>query len=387
MTKNTIYKLDDISKYSIYSKFNIGYEKLLGDRSLKGFVKVIKRPKIIKKGCYLDEIQQRYPKEIRDRDRKDPHEFINQMIMQQKENSKSNKKLNNNYFKISKSIPIEKRPLNNIFNIKKKKFEEVVNLDPFKYNPNYNAIYKKVPYVRFVKPKEKEQNDSHNSSSRKKSKNSSEKNSADMSRNNEKVAEEKGKEIEKENDSNLSDNKRNRVNDIINKKSNLDRIKLPLVNINKVSDRNNHALRFSKYGNQRVYKSDNKIENEDYLSQRFLKKNNNINNNNIIGKKNMKKIISVNFDKMSSRKESDFINYQSLDIPSFNRYSPNYDFVKNSAAKISFSYHNFGNNEMKKKRFLLRKLLSSYNVDTDFHIVNTETIKQTISTNSIDKIK
>ena len=99
----------------------------------------------------------------------------------------------------------------------------------------------------------------------------------------------------------------------------------------------------------------------------------------------MRKIISVNFDKMSSRKESDFVNYQSLDVPSFNRYTPNYDFVKNSAAKISFSYHNLGNNEMKKKKFLLRKLLSSYNVDSDFHIINPDIIKQTISTNSIDK--
>ena len=34
----------------------------------------------------------------------------------------------------------------------------------------------------------------------------------------------------------------------------------------------------------------------------------------------LKKIISVNFDKMMSRKDNDLLNYQSLDIPSFNKY-------------------------------------------------------------------
>jgi hypothetical protein len=383
MKKNTIYNLDAISKYSIYSKFNIGYEKLLGDRSLKGFVKMNKRPKIIKKSGYLDEIQQKFPKEIRNKEYKDPHEFINQIIMQKKENNKSDKKLNNNYFKVFKSLPNEKRNLNNYYNLKKKKVDEVVALDPFKYNPNYNAIYKKVPYVRIVKPSEIEQKESNNSSSRKKSRNISEKNSANISTNKGKNIEEKEKEKEKENESynNLSDNKKSKNTSIINNRYNTEQIKLPLVNINRMNDRNeNHALRFSKYGNQRVYKADNKNEFDDYLSQRYYKSNNNSQE-----KKNMRKIISVNFDKMSSRKDSDFVNYQSLDVPSFNRYTPNYDFVKNSAAKISFSYHNLGNNEMKKKKFLLRKLLSSYNVDTDFHIVNTDIIKQTISTNSIDK--
>ena len=374
MKKNTIYNLDAISKYSIYSKFNINYDRILGDRSLKGFVKINKKPKLIKKLDYLEEMHQKYPKEARDKEKKDPHEFINQIIMKNSENNKSENKINNKYFKIFKSLPNEKTSIKNYFS-SKKKFEDVVNLDPFKYHPNYNAIYKKIPYVLIVKPREKDQNDS--SSKKKRNKYSS---------NTTSVASEALMINAKELDDNMNDSgpntKRNTDKYILNKSSNINSVKLPIVNANRVVVRNNnHALRFSKYGNQRLYKSENKNEKEENGNQRY--NNNSIN----IDKINMKKILSVNFDKMMSRKENDFVNYQSLETPSFNRYSPNYDFVKNSPAKISFSYHNMDNNGLNKKKYLLRKLMSSYNVDTEFHIVNTEKMKHNNSSNSIDKIK
>ena len=75
MKKNTLYNLDAISKYSIYSKSNVNYDRILGDRSLKGFVKINKRPKIVKKINILEEIQQKYPNEAKDeKDKKDPQQ-------------------------------------------------------------------------------------------------------------------------------------------------------------------------------------------------------------------------------------------------------------------------------------------------------------------------
>lgn len=374
MKKNTIYNLDAISKYSVYSKFNINYDKILGDRSLKGFVKINKKPKFIKKLDYTEEMHQKYQKEVRDNDKKDPHEFINQIIMKNSENNKSENKINNKYSKIFKSLPNEKISIKNYFS-SKKKFEDVVNLDPFKYNPNYNAIYKKIPYVRIVKPREKDQNDSSSKKKRNKySSNSTSVASVALMTN--------AKELDDNMNDSGSNTNRNRDKYILSKSSNINSVKLPIVNVNRVVVRNNnHALRFSKYGNQRLYKSENKNEKEEKGKQRYY--NNNIN----IDKINMKKILSVNFDKMMSRKENDFVNYQSLETPSFNRYSPNYDFVKYSPAKISFSYHNMDDNSLNKKKYLLRKLMSSYNVDTDFHIVNTEKMKHNNSSNSIDKIK
>ena len=86
---------------------------------------------------------------------------------------------------------------------------------------------------------------------------------------------------------------------------------------------------------------------------------------------------------MTSRKETDFINNYSLKTPSFNRYSPNYDFVKNSPAKISFSHHHIDNND--KKKLLLRKIMASYKVDTEFHIINNNEMSHNNSSKSINK--
>ena len=73
---------------------------------------------------------------------------------------------------------------------------------------------------------------------------------------------------------------------------------------------------------------------------RYNINSNNNNNRYRLNKSNKKYNFSINFDKMMSRKGTDFINSSSLETPSFNKYTPNYDFVKHSSAKISFSYHN-----------------------------------------------
>ena len=33
---------------------------------------------------------------------------------------------------------------------------DVINLDPFKYNPNYNSIYKNIPSIKFIPTKSKD---------------------------------------------------------------------------------------------------------------------------------------------------------------------------------------------------------------------------------------
>ena len=363
MRKNTLYNFDSISKYSIYSKLNVNFDRLLGDRSLKGFIKVNKRPKIVKKQNLLEEIQQKYPNEAKDiNEKKDPHEFLSELILKNSEAIKNGNNINNKYYKIFKSQSnnnSQKISIKNYFytNKNKKKYQEIITLDPFKYNPNYNAIFKKVPYVKIVKPKETDKNESKNIKQKK-------------------VLNTVPSSIDNTHENENSKSKNNSI-DENSKDNDKNEIKLPLVNNNRIYTRNdNHALRFSKYGNQKHF-LDIINNNED---------NNIINNNsNSIScdKINKKKIITVNFDKMMSRRENDFVNNYSLNNPSFNRYSPNYDFVKNTPAKISFSYHN-EYNDIAKKKILLRKLLSSYKVDTEFHIVNNDEIRHNKSSNFID---
>ena len=187
-----------------------------------------------------------------------------------------------------------------------------------------------------------------------------------------------------ENENNNYDNKIKEKNISVSN-NNIDRIKLPIVKNNKIYERDdNHALRFSKYGNHKSLFFDNTNESEENYEQKNNYNNKYDSNSISCDKINMKKIITVNFDKMMSRKDNDLINNYSLKTPSFNRYSPNYDFVKNSPAKISFSYHNLSNNDINKKKNLLRKIMASYNVDTEFHIFNKDQLASNRIASSIE---
>lgn len=378
MKKGTLYKFDEISKYSVYSKLNMGFDKMLGDRSLKAFVKINKNPKKLKKISYVEEALKNAPKELKDY--RDPHEFINQIIAKKNEN-------NNNKSKIFNTQPntTPQTSLNHFS--KKKNFTDIINLDPFKYNPNYDAIYKKIPYVRIVGPTEKDNNkniNSSNSSTIKENQNNKSKHSRipsalnlnDMNSNNSKDS------------YTIETNKNDEINGL-NKSSDIKSIKLPIINNKSKIWDSNHALRFSKYGNQRVYKSENKYtqkEEESGKKLNFMRYNsNNSNNRYRLNKNNIKNNFSINFDKMMSRKETNFINSSSLETPSFNKYTPNYDFVKHSSAKISFSYHNIDIDNMSKKKYLLKKLLNSYNPDIQYHIIKDEQLKPSTSVNSLYK--
>ena len=270
--------------------------------------------------------------------------------------------LKTGWYKIFKSEPNEKTSIKDYFSSKKKnKYEEIISLYPFKYYPNYDSIYKKIPYVHIIEPKGDRKNNSFDKKVQRKNQNKSSSSSITVSINNTKEGEH----------NNSKDNKK----DISNNSSNLQSTKLPIVNMNRNGVRNdNHALRFNKYGNQRIYKS----RNDENVFQMYY-------NNSISGDKiNMKKINTVDFDKMMSRKEKDFVNYHSLKIPSFNRYSPNYDFAKDTPTKISFSYHSI-DNDINKKKYIIRKLIASYNVDTELHIFNLDKTKHNNTVNSIDK--
>ena len=346
MKENTLYTFDKISKYSKYSKLNYNYDKMFGNRCLKEFIRVNKRPKIIKKISLLEDLGFTPPQYIKP-EAKDPHEFVTKILLTKKK--KGNSTNNYNYHKIVKTHLNDKKhkkpEKKNFFHFRKKNSQaELISLDPFKYNPNYNAIFKKVPYVKIIEPNSNKEAKSSSQS------NSKSKNSINNSNERENSSKKKKKK-------NISTNN----------------LKLPLVNNRNFTrnDINNHALRFSKYGNYKSYLSSNDNENG-------------INHNNIIlnspkkdinsNKINLKKIVSINFNKMMSRRDKDFINYNSLKIPSFDRYSPKYDLVRKESPKISFSYHNMDNDESHKKRNLLRKIISSYNVGAEFQMISDAAI-------------
>ena len=349
MKKKLLDNLDEISKYSIYSKLNNNLERFLGERSLRAFVKESKKPKKLKKINYLEEVLKKFPKHTSEY--KDPNDFISQII---------NKKLdfNKDDNKILKSEPNENYPIRSIKSYyKKKKYVELITKDPYRYNPNYDAIYKKVPYAYISSNKRQDINDD------KEKRLKTNVTSLDLKINNIRKNSKDYRTIET--DRIIEKSK-------INKSSNINTIKLPIIKPNyfnndylKIKD-DNHALRFSKYGNgnSRLYKPEDRNEGQENLDQKSI-----INDSKNNHSHNVKKITRnhspIDFDKMMSRKDNDFVNASSLDNPSFNNYSPNYNFIKDSVAKISFSYHTLENNDINKKKYLLKKMISSYNADSD----------------------
>ena len=360
MKKKLLDNLDEISKYSIYSKLNNNIERFLGDRSLRAFVKESKKPKKLKKINYLEEVLKKFPKHAIEY--KDPNDFISQVINKKLEFIKDDNK-------ILKSEPSENYPIKSIKNYyRKKEYVELITKDPFRYNPNYNAIYKKVPYA-YISSK-KRQNITNDKDKRLKSNSTTFNLKLNNIRNNTK-------------DYRTIETDRNIEKSKINKSSNINTIKLPIIKSNynnndyfKIND-DNHALRFSKYGNSRIHLQEDKNEPQEKLEQKYIIISNK-NNNNHKYIKNRRNHSPIDFDKMMSRKDNDFVNLSSLDNPSFNNYSPNYNFIKDSVAKISFSYHTLENNDANKKKYLLRKMISSYNADADdihYRIIEEDKLK------------
>ena len=86
-------------------------------------------------------------------------------------------------------------------------------------------------------------------------------------------------------------------------------------------------------------------------------------NNNILINK------AIDFKKMSSRNDKYILNSYSLNVPSFGKYSPKYSFIENNVKNIKFSP--FGLNKNNKK-FLLKKMMGSYNVPTEYQFIDNE---------------
>ena len=64
MKSNSLLKnLESYNDYKVYSKTNTGFEKVIGNFTLKSFIKSLKNPKKIKKPSFLQEMAEKYPNE------------------------------------------------------------------------------------------------------------------------------------------------------------------------------------------------------------------------------------------------------------------------------------------------------------------------------------
>jgi len=371
--KRMIRNFEAISKYDIYSKYNVELERQFKDRSLKSFVYNLKNKKTKERPQFLDEFYKKYP-----------YEF---------EGKKTVENDIENFLKFDDSISVKedknsKLKANSPDNVKTelrcsfstKKYDPNFP-DPFKYNPNYNSIYKKVPSFKIsprkneiINLKKKGIKEIYKNLSHLKTK----KNllyDINMTEEEKKIFKNKIKDINNINKiTEVNNNSDINIDQVkLNKKEN--NLELPLITstniikdlkkekentknnrhntIDTYSSRDNHALRFSKYLPRKI-KFGVTCNQVSYIEP--------YNYNSDIKK-------TVDFSKMNSRNDKSIINVTSLDMPPIGKYDPKYTIVESNPKNVIFSP--FGENKSNKK-VILKKMLGSYNVFSEYKTIDNE---------------
>ena len=320
--KKTIRVLESVPNATRFSKYNQSLDRLFKSRSLKDLLESLKSPH--KKHIYNEkpETPKKNNKEFNENSEKVLNDLYKQKLKEQELIKKQERRL------------LSERRENKHSHFKNKIIEPI--LDPFKYCPNYDSVKPRSPCYKITLP----------TIPSKKINNKSTKSLENIDEYPSKIK-----------------LKKNRNDDIYlpslkteeSENSNINSVK----NHNGLyitCDKNNHALRFSKYaarGDFLEIKGGTVSYVEPY-SYRDEKKNN-----------------AIDFKKMQNFERS-LVNKQSLEIPSMWFYNPKYDLVEKKSAEISF-----GKNKDKRqnKQYLLRKMWGNYDASSEYSLVNNKMLK------------
>ena len=341
--RRIIQMLDAIPKFETQSQCSSNLEKVFQENSFKFLLKHLreqKKPKIYsyfnvdEKKPETNNIFQAYGIENK-------REEANYNILNDNpENDIKNNEKDENLKKDTWKIPIIQT---------KRRYNP--DLDPFRYNPNYNSIYKNIPSVRITLPmnetfslKKYEKKIKNN----KKPKNFIQ--SPFLTEIGDKAISTTFTDIGKR-------PKNFDFKNIGNMKLLKNNKKIKILNEN---DRNNHSIRFDKYVNRKELKTDFNL-NISYIEPYDYQK---VKNN------------SIDFSKMRSRNEIPSFNSDNLKGPSIGYYEPNYNYFEIKPRNISL-----GNESLKEKnkKYLLKKLWASYKVRVDYQLIDNNKLKNTIS--------
>lgn len=353
--KKIIKFLKSVRKFNSLSKYGESLEKLFKKNCVKGLIKSLNKQKVFTPESILDsKLEKKRPEDIYDN--KD----------EENQNQKSLLDYNyKDYLKRKKEIKMEK----------KKKGKEPwsindrtpripmpkISYDLFKYNPNYDYLYKRVPSYTFDKSPIKRK--IFNKEIKVKPEINLKTVNVKASRNNKNINANVNKnffhtqvniKMNKKHlplfnsiscNSNLDINNKNKIK-IIDRNSTNEEIKLQ-----KTYDKSNHCFRFTDYSQRKpitLKKINDKvsyIEPYDYLK-----------NKNIL----------VNYKKMISRNDRNSIFTYDSNSPSMFKYSPKYDYIEPEQKKICFDPNSFRQTKEYKKNKIMKKILTSYDVSKDY---------------------
>lgn len=366
--KEMIRVLDSISDFNTYSRYSNILSKLFKNNCLKDLVSSLKNP------LHVDI----YEIFKNDEDKNKNKNALVPINQDQNSNPKNKKKeldlLNDN----GDDIEEEKNNKENKDKLlnKNKNFNSMINiqfpikdeyeLNPFKYHPNYNSIFKNIHGFKIVphttlslktksfdnykinkkKLKLKDINFDFNNDLSIIKKNSEEYKSYNSESTNFSIEKrlKKGKYKSLPDIKYLSRNK-----------------KIKLKGFQTIF---NHTRRFSKYLSRKdnIYKVNNRLT---YLEP----------HNYYSSKKDNK---AIDFKKMIKRKSIDLMNKQNLFTPSFTYYNPKYDLVEQKPTNILL-YKNDFNKIKNAKKSKLKKIWSSYNVIKEYLMVDNNKLSNRIN--------
>ena len=334
MNKNNrrIIKLfESVPKFDTYSQYSNSLEKVFHENSLKFLIKHLKEERKAKIFSYFDVEKQN----------NEPNKFniFKRRKEIKKDNSKNNLLYDEGDVKIKnkdKDKDKEKESQNELDKNTNNRFQILTSADsyPFRYNPNYNSIMKKVPYVKIIQP------------SKKNTKNPStfltEIGDLAVSSNNLK------KTI-------LNEKNKNSQNKLIKELNN----KKKKLSLDLNGDKNNHSIRFDKYSERKEIKTENNptlsyIEPYDYQK---------VKNN------------STDFNKMTSREDVDILKMKKSDGPSVGCYNPHYEYFEDRVRNISLGNEHINK---KNKKMLLKKIWGSYKVKLEYELIDNSKLNNDI---------
>lgn len=370
--------LNSIPKISIYSNYGINLERIFEKHSLGNLIKTLKFKK-----DYINQMKKESTEAIKINEEYD--------IFEKQKKDKARKEENEiDIFSlpVSKSEPklkIQKKHIKNYFFIKKNKVEFDSNSLAYKYYPNFNSIDKNVPSVRIIKPnfidKLNKKYNIFNQEIKKKI-------------NNDDSIKEMKKNNDKKKDINIFINDNQYLNTINNYKS----FKYPKNIKNKIINfRNNNSQSTNNKSNnskkslksieathrfkteiplKTPKKPKSKLTSNDKLPCLSSQKdeeiiNNNSNNITPFHYKNR----AIDFTKMKSHK---FLNLKNIEqMPDFCSYEPKYNLVEKRQYNIFFNKLP-ENDKSRKKRNLLNKILTSYEVESNYQTIDNNKLNNDI---------
>ena len=343
--RRIIKMLDTIPKFDTYSQYSTSLGKVFQDNSFQNLLKSLKEQKKPKIYSYFN---------VEEKKQDTNNIFKAYGIENKREDSKYNLLNDDNENNIKnnneKDEIFTKKQTWKITIIKTKRRYNP-ELDPFRYNPNYNSIYKNIPSVRITKPFNE---------------------TIPINKNNIKIKNRINNDAspflteigDKAINSAFSNKNRKAKNFDLNTLGDMKKFdnikKNKRMNSNEEeNDRNNHSIRFDKYVDRKMAKIEvnpnvSYIEPFDYQKTR---------NN------------TIDFNKMQSRNDANFLNMNNIKGPSIGYYNPNYDYFNGKMRNISLG------NESKKeknKMYSLKKLWSSYKVRVDYQLVDNNKLSQTV---------